>query len=79
MLFQPELEDGIAIATASLWQMHCYNPTKGKHKTQQCVRRFLCRPSNQRGTLELTESTLKAEVQKSSLTSSVPNMAGVCS
>lgn len=33
LLFQPVLLDGIAIATASLWQMHRYNTTQGKHAT----------------------------------------------
>lgn len=32
--YSSSLVHGIAIATASLWQMHCYNTTQGKHTTQ---------------------------------------------
>ena len=32
--YSSSLVHGIAIATVSLWQMHCYNTTQGKHTTQ---------------------------------------------
>lgn len=44
LLFQLELVDGIAIATASLWQMHRYNKTQGKHTARETISVRAVRP-----------------------------------